>query len=102
VRDQQDAFDHEVMDHFRGHPAVEIVARDDGTLATTAGAQAYFGPLRRWAAVERRAMRYVRGRVLDVGSSAGRMGCIFRLAGMKWSAWTTRPWRWRSAAPGPG
>jgi SAM-dependent methyltransferase len=33
----------------------------------------YFAPVRRWPAVERQALRYVRGRVLDVGVGAGRV-----------------------------
>ena len=74
MRDEQDAFGHELMDHFRGHPVVEVVERDDGSIMTGLGPQAYFAPFRRWHSIERRAMRYVRGRVLDVGSGAGRMG----------------------------
>ena len=33
----------------------------------------YFAPYRRWPATERRAMRYVRGLVLDVGCGSGRV-----------------------------
>ncbi len=33
----------------------------------------HFAPFRRWPACERRAMRFVRGRVLDVGCGAGRV-----------------------------
>jgi SAM-dependent methyltransferase len=33
----------------------------------------YFAPVRRWGAVERRALRWVRGRVLDAGVGAGRV-----------------------------
>ena len=36
----------------------------------------YFAPYRKWPAIERTAMRYVRGRVLDVGCGAGRH-CIY-------------------------
>jgi len=51
--------------------ADEIVERDDGFIQ--AGKFGYFAPVRRWPAVERRALRYVRGRVLDVGVGAGRV-----------------------------
>lgn len=49
----------------------EIVERDDGFVSTAM--LIYFAPVRRWGAVERRALRWVRGRVLDVGVGAGRV-----------------------------
>jgi SAM-dependent methyltransferase len=48
----------------------EIIERDDGFLG--AAELAYFAPVTRWPAVERRALRWVRGRVLDAGVGAGR------------------------------
>jgi SAM-dependent methyltransferase len=48
----------------------EIIERDDGFL--DAVRMAYFDPVVRWPAVERRALRWVRGRVLDAGVGAGR------------------------------
>jgi SAM-dependent methyltransferase len=51
----------------------EVIERDDGYIDTSAGPQAYFEPLRRWPAVDRRALRFARGRVLDVGVGAGRV-----------------------------
>jgi SAM-dependent methyltransferase len=53
---------------------VEIVERDDGFIsASVMGAELYFAPFRRWPAHHRRAMRFVRGRVLDAGAGAGRV-----------------------------
>jgi SAM-dependent methyltransferase len=51
--------------------AKEIIERDDGFLETTA--TSYLDPFRRWPAHQRRALRFVRGRVLDVGAGAGRV-----------------------------
>jgi SAM-dependent methyltransferase len=48
----------------------EIIERDDGFL--DAVKPVYFEPVARWPAVERRALRWVRGRVLDAGLGAGR------------------------------
>lgn len=48
----------------------EIIERDDGFLDTAK--IAYFAPVARWPAVERRALRWARGRVLDAGVGAGR------------------------------
>ena len=55
---------------LRGGTGFEIVERDDGFL--DAAKLVYFAPVAQWPAVERRALRWVRGRVLDVGLGAGR------------------------------
>ena len=59
--------------------ASEIIERDDGFI-TSAGLN-YFAPVRRWPAVERRALRFVRGRVLDVGVGAGRVALELQARG---------------------
>src|SRR5918911_645211 len=50
---------------------LEIIERGDGFL--DAVKPVYFAPVTRWPAVERRALRWVRGRVLDAGVGAGRV-----------------------------
>lgn len=50
---------------------LEIIERDDGYL--DAVKPVYFTPVAHWPAVERRALRWVRGRVLDAGVGAGRV-----------------------------
>jgi SAM-dependent methyltransferase len=49
----------------------EIIERDDGFLDSAKFL--YFAPVTQWPAVERRALRWVRGRVLDAGLGAGRV-----------------------------
>jgi SAM-dependent methyltransferase len=52
----------------------EIVERDDGFIsAGKFGPRFYFAPFRSWPAHHRAAMRFVRGRTLDVGCGAGRV-----------------------------
>ena len=58
--------------HYKGQTSAEIIQRDDGWFGVSAGAPAYFAPFERWPSVQRRAIRQVRGRVLDVGCGAGR------------------------------
>jgi SAM-dependent methyltransferase len=70
-----DAFGRTLLDG--AHP--EIVERDDGFVATSM--LNYFTPVGRWARVERRALRFVRGRVLDVGVGAGRVALELQARG---------------------
>ena len=66
-----DAFGTMLIDAIEGRTTGhEIVERDDGFIGVSTFD--YFAPVRRWKSVERRALRYVRSRVLDVGCGAGR------------------------------
>ena len=57
----------------------EIIERSDGFISTSM--LDYFAPVRRWAQVERRALRLVRGRVLDAGVGAGRVALELQARG---------------------
>jgi SAM-dependent methyltransferase len=72
LRPEQDAFGHLLMDLASGQQVVEVVERDDGVVFTSDG-RYYLAPFRNWWPQERRAMRFVRGRVLDLGCGAGRV-----------------------------
>jgi SAM-dependent methyltransferase len=73
LREREDAFGRTVLDYLEGRRAHEIIERSDGYIDVSGGPKAYFEPFRRWPSVERKAMRHVRGRVLDVGLGAGRV-----------------------------
>jgi SAM-dependent methyltransferase len=73
MTEREDAYGRLVLDHFEGRPAVEIIERDDGFISAGLGPAVYFAPIRTWVGCERRALRLVRGRVLDVGVGAGRV-----------------------------
>jgi SAM-dependent methyltransferase len=62
-----------MLDHLEGRSGEEIVERDNGFFHIGAGPELYFAPFQRWRGHERGAMRWVRGRTLDVGCGAGRV-----------------------------
>jgi SAM-dependent methyltransferase len=69
-----DAFGELLRAYVRDGTGLEIVERDDGFIsASQLGPAAYLAPYRRWLSVERRAIRFARGRALDVGAGGGRV-----------------------------
>lgn len=73
MRASRDAYGRQLLAQFEGGvPTAEIVERDDGYIDTGADPGAYFETYEQWPAAERRALRYARGRVLDIGCGAGR------------------------------
>jgi SAM-dependent methyltransferase len=76
-----DAYGQLIWDHHCGRPSAEVIERDDGWFGVSTGAPAYFAPFARWPAHQRAAMRFVRGRVLDVGAGAGRVALHLQARG---------------------
>jgi SAM-dependent methyltransferase len=76
----EDAFGHLLSDLLAGRHAVEVVERDDGCVFA-GEADYYLAPFRSWWPQERRAMRFVRGRVLDFGCGAGRVALHLQTRG---------------------
>jgi SAM-dependent methyltransferase len=72
VEERRDAFGQALHDRLEGRSTTEIIERDDGRVEC--GDTAFYdAPFRRRLPMERRALRFVRGRVLDVGCGAGRV-----------------------------
>ena len=95
LRPEQDAYGLVMERWLRGVPAPEIIERDDGFFAVSSGAPAYFAPFEAWPAHQRRAMGFVRGRVLDVGVGAGRVSLHLQerghdVLGIDWSPGAVR------------
>ncbi len=72
--EDSDAYGREIWDYSRGRKTCEIIERDDGFIDISSGPKAYFAPFRYWPGIERKAIQYAKGRVLDVGCGAGRVG----------------------------
>src|SRR6266545_2468424 len=70
----RDAYGQMMLAVLDGEDALEVVERNDGFIsASVIGPKLYLAPFRRWPAHHRRAIRYMRGRVLDVGAGGGRV-----------------------------
>jgi len=84
LKDHQDAFGHEILDYLKEKRGDrEIIERDDGYFDVSGGPKAYFTEYKEWAPTERKAMRYARGRVLDIGSGAGRHSLYLQGKGLE-------------------
>jgi len=71
-----DAFGHEVWDYFTKRQGWEVIERDDGYIdpyPSNVAPRLYFAPFKDWPEVERKGIRFAKGRVLDVGCGAGRV-----------------------------
>lgn len=68
----RDAFGKMLLDALEGQgDGLEIVEREDGYVE--AHPFNYLAPFKRWPSRQRRALRYARGRILDVGCGGGRV-----------------------------
>ena len=73
LKPKQDAFGHTLWNMMKGDAMPAVIERDDGWIGVDLyGSKLYFAPYRKWPGIEKRALKYVRGRVLDVGTGAGR------------------------------
>lgn len=76
MKDYQDAFGHEVYDYYlkaeKEKGGSEIIERDDGFFDSGINLKIYFSEYKDWPPQLKKAMRYARGRVIDIGCGAGR------------------------------
>ncbi|CAC11720.1 hypothetical protein [Thermoplasma acidophilum] len=71
MKDTEDAFGHALMDYADGKCSYEMVETRNGKIDVTSISY-YFRDHDQWPSMEREAIRYAKGRVVDVGAGAGR------------------------------
>ena len=73
MRPEEDAFGQVIWAQYNGERSFEVVERNDGYIDTSLlGPKTYFSNYEEWSLHEQKAMKHVKGRVLDVGCGAGR------------------------------
>jgi SAM-dependent methyltransferase len=79
-----DAYGEQLWSYYKtGEPRNEIIERDDGLLSLGQfGGKLYFSEYKDWQQLEKDAMKYARGRVLDVGCGAGRHSLYLQAKGL--------------------
>lgn len=68
-----DAYGHQIWAYFQGKESYEVVERDDGFVGLSQGAKAYFAEYQDWPEHQKIAIKFAKGRVLDIGSGSGRL-----------------------------
>ena len=70
---KRDAYGQEVWAFFLEKESFEVIERDDGFVDFSGGAPVYFAEFNDWPKIQKQAIKYARGKILDVGAGAGRV-----------------------------
>jgi SAM-dependent methyltransferase len=73
MRADDDVFGRALLEWATGDTTPEVLEREDGFTQVGAGPVVYLAQYSDWPSAERKSLRYVRGRVMDVGCGAGRV-----------------------------
>ena len=82
MKKAEDAMGYLLWDYYHQHDVLEIVEREDGYIDYgRVGPAIYFSDYKDWPVGEKKAIKYARGRVLDLGCGAGRVGLYLQRKG---------------------
>ncbi len=82
MKPEEDAYGQEIWAYYSGEKIFEIVERDDGYIDVGPNLKVYFSSYEDWPPHEKKAMEFVKGRVLDVGCGAGRHSLYLQEKGL--------------------
>ena len=69
----KDAFGREIYDYYQGKGGFEVVETETGYVDLSSGPSNYFYEYNDWPACEKKAIKFAKGKVIDIGSGAGRV-----------------------------
>ena len=78
----EDAFGHIIYDNHKGLETDHVIERDDGYVDPMIGDHGYLSEYKDWPPHEMKAMKLVKGRVLDIGCGAGRHSIYLQNKGL--------------------
>ena len=82
LNEKNDAYGQEILAALEGRNSWEVIEREDGYFAISGGSGNYFAEYKDWPVHERKAFRFVKGRILDIGVGAGRVALHFQKKGL--------------------
>jgi len=82
LREHEDAFGQSMFDFYSGKGGYEVVERDDGLVAIAGGPRTYLAEYKDWSVHQKKALRFARGKVLDIGCGAGRHALYLQEKGL--------------------
>ncbi len=72
LKPEEDALGQELWAYYSGKDSYEIIERDDGYFDACFHVPYYFSGCDEWIPIERKAMEFAKGKVIDIGCGAGR------------------------------
>ena len=91
MKREKDAYGQLISAFFHGKESYEIVERDDGFAGLSGGAANYFAGFKNWPKIQKRAIKFASGRVLDIGAGAGRVSLYLQKRGFDVTAIDNSP-----------